>query len=480
MKTKEEKIELAKTLFMSALLIVAMVALGIAGYLIPILLGLLALNLVVLIHETGHYLVARKCGVRIQVFSIGMGPRLVGFTKNGIDYRISLLPLGGYVRMEGESLFEEALKNNDSSILEQEGSLFATTPLRRIAIAVAGVTFNLISAVLFFFIAYLIGFSTPTDRALAPVSYFYEEEISPATLAGLLPGDIALKANGNKILSFQNLSEEIQDSEENLTLLVARGKEEITLNITLNIEGDKKRAGLVWLLSNKVSQVEEDSAFWQIGLREGDEILSINEIQTDYLSWHVLGEEAKKDEFNLIWKRNEALLSGTIDLTTDKENKLAGIGFAPIKFLEGREGFFPALKQGITKPAIWIGDNFKGLYDIATDPDKKLKDNAAGPIGITTGVGLMTLEGFKTSFFDGLGNFLMLTAVISSIIAIMNLLPIPALDGGMILFTLLEMIRRKRFSPKTFYYYQLFGFIVIMILGFAIISMDISNIDKYF
>ena len=93
---------------------------------------------------------------------------------------------------------------------------------------------------------------------------------------------------------------------------------------------------------------------------------------------------------------------------------------------------------------------------------------------------MATIDGFRMNFFDGIGNFLMLSAVISSIIAVMNLLPIPALDGGMILFTLIEWIRGKRFSPKTFFNYQLIGFIVIMLLGILIITMDLSNFIKLF
>ncbi len=486
----EKNYERIKSLVMIAVIIGFMVYLGSKDILGSILLGLLALNLVVLIHETGHYLVAKRCGVGIQVFSIGMGPRLLGWTHKGIDYRISALPLGGYVRMDGESLFEEALKNNDRKILEQPGSLFGTSPWRRIAIAVAGAGFNVLSAVFFFFIAYLIGFSSPSDKCVAPISYYYPELSSPAADAGIEAGDILISANGNKLYSFQDLSPMIQKNEQT-EIKVLRDNQE--LNFTVVPESDdngNKKIGIIWLLSNEIAELSMDSPFRKAGLLVSDKITHINETPTPYISFYILSSELemaqeKLDGENIYksltfeYERNGNLYKETIEFNLNAQEPL-GISFAPIREKEGGRGFFPALAAGFTKPGQWIIDNFKGLFAIASDPDRKLKDSAAGPIGITAGVGMTTLSGFEVGFGDGIANFFMLTAVISSIIAIMNLLPLPALDGGMVLFTLVEVIRRKRFSPKVFYYYQLIGFLAIMGLGILILYMDILNIPKYF
>ena len=141
-----------KSLFFIIIILIALVLFK-KGLLIPVVLGLLALNIIVLIHEGGHFLVAKLCKVEVQTFSIGMGPKLFSVMKNGVEFCISLLPIGGYVRMAGESLFDEALQKNDATLLEAPGSLFGATPPRKIAIAAAGAFFNLISAIIFFFFA---------------------------------------------------------------------------------------------------------------------------------------------------------------------------------------------------------------------------------------------------------------------------------------------------------------------------------------
>lgn len=468
---------LKKVVFFSIIILIGL-ALFNKGLLVPVILGLLALNIIVLIHEGGHFLAAKLCKVDVQTFSIGMGPKLISYVKNGIEFCISLLPIGGYVRMAGESLFDEALKNNDRSILEAPGSLFGTTPPRRILIAAAGAICNLISATLFFFFAYLIGFSQPTNTVVAPVTLFEPNSVSPAAVSGLLPQDRILKIGKEKINLYDDIARIISNSEEETILVtVKRDKKIVELPITLADNGKHKVAGIVWVTTPIVAQVQKGSPYEAIGLKSGDKITAINSNPISCFSYYHF-YKIIQSPFTLEWQRGDEKFSHYFEGHNREE--LYGLSTKLYRSKEGAEGILKALVAAVTKPTIWIYENFKGLYTIAKDPNRKLKDNASGPIGITAGIGMATIDGFKINFFDGIGNFLMLSGVISSIIAIMNLLPIPALDGGMILFTLIEWIRGKRFSPKTFFNYQLIGFIVIMLLGILIITMDLSNFIKLF
>ena len=461
-------------------IIIILIALGLfkKGLLIPVVLGLLALNIIVLIHEGGHFLVAKLCKVEVQTFSIGMGPKLFSIMKNGVEFCISLLPIGGYVRMAGESLFDEALQKNDATLLEAPGSLFGATPPRKIAIAAAGAFFNLISAVIFFFFAYLIGFSQPTNSVVAPITIFDENSSSAAQKAGLLPEDQIVKIGKEKINLYDDIARIISTTnEDTIIVTVKRNKKLIEIPITLEEEGSRKVAGIVWITKPIVSAVKKGSPYEIAGLKANDVITAINSKKIEQFSYYHFYNEIQKP-FLLEWKRGEMSFSHKFEENDIEE--LYGLSTVLYRSKEGQEGVKKALVAAVTKPALWIYENFKGLYTIAKDPNRKLKDNATGPIGITAGIGMATIDGFRMNFFDGIGNFLMLSAVISSIIAVMNLLPIPALDGGMILFTLIEWIRGKRFSPKTFFNYQLIGFIVIMLLGILIITMDLSNFIKLF
>jgi len=464
--------ELLKRVIYLLLIFIAGMLLFKNSILLVVCIGLLSLNLTVLIHETGHYIIARLSGVEILVFSVGMGPRLFGFKRKGVDYRVSLLPLGGYVRMKGESLFEEALQKNDRAVLEQPGSLFAVNNFKRIMIAVAGAAFNLISAVIFFFIAHLIGFSSPTDTVITPISAFQPNyEISAAADSGIQKGDRITEVNGETIYSFSQLADFITNSNGELSIVVIRDEKEVPLTLILKQTDSGYKAGITPLFSTEISAITEGSYPNNTKLKKGDIITSINGEKVEALSYYQIFLASKQGDIKLEYKRDNKLLTTTISQNSNGAN--SAFSLAPLRITENREGFFNALKKGITRPALMIIENFTGLYKVVKDPKKDIKDSMSGPIGITTGIGSLTLSGFHNGFSDGLGNFFLWTAIISSIIAIMNLLPIPALDGGLIMFSIIESIRRKRFLPKTFYYYQLIGFTFVIILTVGVIYIDI-------
>lgn len=436
--------------------------------------GLLSLNMVIIIHEAGHYFVARKSGVDVLVFSVGMGPRLFGVKKNGIDYRVSLLPIGGYVRMAGESLFEEALQKNDRKILETPGSLFYVNNFKRILIAVAGAAFNLISAMIFFFLASMVGTSAPDTTHIAPLSAFITTAEYSADTSGLINGDRAIRSGTTEFKSFNDIASLIHSTEGNsFPLTVERDGSEVNLDIRLFDSKEGKKAGICPISSTDVTHVKRDSQAWKIGMRKNSKITSFNNIPITHFSAYFFNEALKIGSVDITWTIKGEEKSATIPMGTPI-NKL-GISLKPYLLKQGREGILPALKSGLIDPWEIIYLNFKGLFEIVSNKDQKLSQNVAGIFSITTGIGLATTEGFQLSFLYGLGNFMFLSALISSILAIMNLLPIPALDGGMILFSTIEAIRRKRFQPKTFFRYQFIGFFVIILLSVAVVMIDFNN-----
>jgi regulator of sigma E protease len=473
-----------KNSIMVAIIVAIIVILIVYKAFLVALIGLFSINLIVLIHETGHYIAARKSGVDVLVFSIGMGPRLFGIKRKGIDYRISLFPVGGYVRMAGESLFEEALRKNDRSILETPGSLFYVNNFKRIVIAAAGAAFNLISAVIFFFIAYLIGFSgmTGEDRFVTPISNSDPTAIITESESGLRPGDFLLSSREKPINNFSDFRKMVQaETETAFPLTVLRDDKTVNLELKLNKVDNKNSAGVTYLNSNQIVLVLNDSPAEKAGLRKKDTILSINGVSFEKgISYYYLEQAISESDLEVVYQRFDNTYTTVIKRaetpSEEKSSSLTGIILDEFKRQEGGKGFAHALKKAFTEPFLLNIRNIEGFYFIIKSPEVKIKDGIGGPFTITSMVGTSVIDNIKMRLSGGFGIFFWFTGMISSILAIMNLLPIPALDGGMILYCIIESISRRRFQPKTFYRYQFIGFLVIMGLSVFILSVDFNNL----
>lgn len=338
---------------------------------------ILILGIVVLIHEFGHFIFAKKAGIYVYEFSIGMGPQLFKFHRKNdeTEYSIRLLPIGGYVQMAGEDMEEE------ESDIPKEKQMTNKKWYQRFLTIIAGILFNFLLAIVIFFIVGLVN-GVPTDTTtVAEVT-----KDSAALEAGLQSGDVIEKINGKTILSSDHLMLLVQvNGKETMDVVVDRDGKEVALEIT----------------PKKVEV--DDQVTYQYGF-------SLN-------------------------------------------NTVVHNFFVAVKY--GFTKMFSLLHQMI----LIIGYLIIGKLSLSS---------LAGPVGIYTVV--------EQSAEAGLMSLVYLVGFLSLNVAFINLLPIPAFDGGRILFLIIEKIKGSRVNPKVENTIHAIGFIFLMILMVLITYNDIMRL----
>ena len=358
---------------------------GVAGYLVPFLF---VLTLVVFFHELGHFLVARRCGVKVLVFSIGFGPELFGFNdRHGTRWKVSAIPLGGYVKFFGD---ENAASVPDPVVLaamseEERRHSFVHQPVaRRAAIVVAGPLANFVLAIAIFAALFMVFGKPSTSPRVDAV-----QPGSAAEAAGFKPGDLVLAINGRPIESFPDMQQIVSTSAgETLEFEVDRGGLKVALKATPTLRESKDRFGNVHrigVLGITRSPSPEDTHFQPVG---------------------------------------------------------------PVKALElGVQRTWFVVERTLS----YIGGVISG---------REAADQLGGPIRIAQVSGQVATEGLASLFS--------LAAVLSVSIGLLNLFPVPLLDGGHLLFYGIEAVRGRPLSERA----QEVGFriglaIVVMLMIFA-------------
>ena len=428
---------------------------------LTILYGILGLGLIVLIHETGHLIAARICGVKVEAFSVGMGPVLLHKTIKDTDYRLSLIPLGGYCEMKGEKAFSEALESNATEISGEPDSLYGVHPLKRAFIAFMGPFFNVIFAFLAFVIISAIGYdyySTPNKIILA--NEVYEDFYSPAAEAGLKTGDTILKIDDEPIINFADISSYVSlHPDKELTFTVLRDGKELKINVKTELDTSTGagKIGVINWVDPIIAEIIPNSNAANIGLTPGSTITKVDGtpvFNTSDITQNISG----KDSVIFEWENKSGIFSGTLDLNTED----VGIRFNSTVYHTPTYGFFGSIKAGFLETIETIGLTFKSIGLLFKGVD--FTSAVSGPIRITQMIGETAISGFSAGFSTGVVTVLNFLALISISLFIMNLLPIPILDGGLILFALIETIARKKIHPKVLYYVQFIGLAFIAVL----------------
>lgn len=428
---------------------------------LTILYGILGLGLIVLIHETGHLIAARICGVKVEAFSVGMGPILLHKTIKDTDYRLSLVPLGGYCEMKGEKAFSEALESNAKEITGEPDSLYGVHPLKRAFIAFMGPFFNVIFAFFAFIIISAIGYnyySTPSKIILA--NEVYPDFSSPAAEAGLKTGDTIYQIDEEPIINFADISSYVSlHPDEELVFKVLRDNKDLSFVVKteLDTETGAGKIGVLNWVNPLVAEVIPDSSAANMGLSAGATITKVDGdpvFNTTDISLLITGKKTVVME----WEKDSNIFSGTLDLNTED----VGIRFASDRYHTPTYGFFGSIKQGCLETIETIGLTFKSIGLLFKGVD--FTSAVSGPIRITQMIGETAVSGFSASFSTGIVTVLNFLALISISLFIMNLLPIPILDGGLILFALIETISRRKIHPKVLYYVQFIGLAFIAVL----------------
>ena len=431
---------------------------------------LVGLAVLIFVHELGHFLAARKCGVIVEKFSIGFGKKLFGFTSRGTEFIVAAIPLGGYVKMKGEELGEET---------SEEGSFSAAPPQHRLLIAFAGPAFNILFALAIYVFVYMIGVET-----IGPVIGTVKEN-SPALEAGLQTGDKIISVNNNPIRFWSQLQKKVYHSPgEKLDFQIERlNKGIINLEIIptteeiKNLFGDTEQVGLIGItpLANTITYIKKESAAEKAGLQLNDRIIAVQNI--NIFGWSDLRPAAVEKPGELLTfkiQRNDTEIlipltptPKTIKGPDGNDLKIGeiGIGMSGLMVLE-QYGLIGSVSRAIK-------ETWEMTSLIAISVQKMLfgsipADQIGGPILIFQIYGEQAEQGFN--------EFIRLTALLSINLGLINLLPIPILDGGHILFFLLEIIKGRPVSERNRELAQQVGFFMLISLMVFAFYNDIARV----
>jgi regulator of sigma E protease len=442
-----------------------------------IILGLIALSVLVIVHETGHFLAARFCGVTVENFSVGMGPVLLHKTVKGVDYRLSLIPFGGYCGLKGEKDFQAALDEKRDCFTRDPSSMYGSHPLKRLLIAVAGPLFNALFAALAFTVIALVGYTYySADNRIILADEIYPDVTSRAREQGLRTGDRILFLNDEPVRAFSDIQLFISThADEDIAAVVERdGKQlELTLRPAFEKTSATGKIGVVNWIDPVIADAPEGGAAERAGLRKGDVIAAVkgtpvfSAAEVSKLTGEAHSGGAGRIE--IAYERDGELQTAVLHISGDEQP----FSFETPKLRSRVYSFFPALAYGITETVSMAGLTLKSIGYLFKGAD--VTRAVSGPVRITVMLGDTVKSGFGAGVNQGVSSVLSLLALISVSLFIMNLLPVPVLDGGIVLFSLVQLVSRKPLKPKFLYYIQFVG---IAFIG-ALIVLALFSDARY-
>lgn len=427
-----------------------------------------ALMILVFIHELGHFLAAKLFGMRVERFSVGFPPRVWGFKKGDTDYCIGATPLGGYVKIAG--MVDESM---DNEFLEQEPQPweYRSKPVwQRMVVITAGVIFNMILAFVIF-----SGMIMTNGKLVVPVENIdglYVPEESILHEIGFRNNDKIIGVNGEEVPYFNDLVSASALTSENLNYQIIRNGEEITIPVASSFLDSIQTRGFIdgtSIAPSIFSQIERGSPAAEAGLEVGDRVIAMNgEKVTTWLAFfNIVANNEEGVPLDLTINRSGEILSFSI--TPNEDNKL-GVG-APQTYQFGTRieyGFFESIAAGWEETADQTTGIIQGFARMIKG-DISVRQNLGGPIAIAE----MTKQATDSNGWIG---FWTITALLSITLAIMNILPIPALDGGHLVFLIYEGITRKEPTEKVRIIAQNIGFFVLVTLMIFVVFNDVIKL----
>jgi regulator of sigma E protease len=414
----------------------------------------LVLGFLIFIHEAGHFLVAKLFRVRVLVFSFGFGKRLFGFQRGDTDYRVSLIPLGGYVRMAGD------IPDDDQTPAPDE--FLGRPKWQRFLILFAGPAANILVAVAFLTWLNMAGTEVlKEDRPLLGAVL----EGQPAEEAGLMMGDLIQEANGQKIETWDDLRLAISlhpDTPVHLRF-VRDGQEMTTTVVPARRQTEYGIAGIAGVqkfLDTEVGHVREGSPAARAGIRPGDRIVEANGVVVAQLA-----------ELEVVFEETRAR---PITVKVEREGQIEKIVLPPAEADDLYRGVFPptVLRKLPLVPAFrdsleqnWKMVKYAGIVVTRMFKMQGSVKEFSGPISIARISGEMLRTGWKAVVF--------LMAGISLQLGVLNLLPIPVLDGGHIAILLVEGVARRDLSIRVKERIQQLGFAVLAALMLVVLYNDV-------
>jgi len=427
---------------------------------------LVLIGVMINLHELGHFWAARYFDVKVEAFSFGFGTRLFGFRRGETDYRFSAIPLGGYVKMAGEQATDENL--------DDPRAFLAKPRWQRLIIAFAGPFMNMALAVSLLTVLYMVKYQKVADADMEAVIGHVMPD-SAAAKAGIQDGDRIVRLDGKENPNWEDVGlKEIESAKQPMYLTIERGGKrfDTTVTPTLSERSGMGFAGWDERGQIQLGEVEHDLPAAKAGLKKGDLILTVNgQPMHSQIKFQEITKNSGGNPIDIEYERNGQKHTVTVRPTYASIDGPARwmIGVQPLQKLNlitTRLPFPQALRESLhqnSKYALLIANFLKGVVERRMSPK-----NITGPIGIAQLSGEAAREG-PSAFF-------ILMSMVSLNLAIFNLLPIPILDGGVILMLLVEMTMQRDLSLGVKEAVFKVGFVCIMVIVAFVIYNDISRI----
>ena len=454
-------------------------------FLLTLLAAIFVLGPLIALHEWGHYIVARLCGVKVLTYSIGFGPKIFGWTskKSGIDYRISALPLGGYVKMLDEREGEVAKEELHLAFNRQH-------PIKKIAIVAAGPIMNFVIAIALFWVLFM----TPSEQLATKIGQVLPD--TPAAIAQLPVGDKIVAIDGHDVQTWEGINYRLAGRMGETTNISVTLQSEVDNGATKTYQAPIKEFmqgaaqgkdalssfGMIpWQpnIAPIVGDVTPDGAGSRQGLKAGDRITAINgEAINDWIS----ATRIIRDNPETLLTFNVLRDGKQVELQIMPQGKKDNLGndYGQIGAMVAQSEIVIPDEYKTTVvygPAESLVKSFEKTEQLAVMTLSSMGKMLSGMIGLDNLSGPITIAKVAKQSFDISWQMVLSTAALISLsLAVLNLLPIPVLDGGHIVYYLIELIRGKPLSEGV----QMVGLNIglLLLAGFMVLAIgnDISRL----
>ncbi len=433
-----------------------------------ILYAILIFGLLIFIHELGHFIVARLCGVKVLEFAIGMGPKLFSWKgkKHGTRYALRLFPIGGFVNMLGENGME-AVQGENGMVGEEDPEPIEMSPelakqaycnqnvWKRILISIAGPAMNVILGVILMLVIVLL--QGQNAAATTVVAGFHVQYTAEEAQLGFEPEDNLYSVNGERLLSYADFERLVKESNgQSLTVTVQRINAERTDYEMVDIPVVLSEANLA-LFTGSLSE--------NCGLNIRDEVIKVNSTRVhtyDELNYEIMNQGYKPLTLTVLRDGEKVVLKDVIVPSYESD----GVVFGNMDFLIYREpdfNFVTVIKHTWFRSLSTVKMVYDSLFGLFSG--RYGVEAVSGPVGITKVVGQAAAYGIVP--------LLNLVVIISINLGVMNLLPIPALDGGHIFIYLIEVVRRKPMKRELEGIINFVGLVLMLALAVLVAIKDI-------